>query len=292
MMTPTRGINLVSPPPILAAITPPRPASPDLSDADSECLDNGSNSPSSFTGEECPDLCGGPKNSCRSWTPPASPFYYTDERGIFLLDDRQGYEERQKIELALNLRDLDARLQRLEKTTSPPRYCSNRSAGFETRTPSSRNGHPHRSTNEASPPPPPQGPPNHPHLPPAPHQTRDRDSHHKHLPPNPNHQPQPPDLTSLIRTSLQRVSSTHSPPRCLHPAPLPPAEQTGYPTPHRDDGHVAPRSRSKRRLHVGTTAYPTPLPSSPESVKPGRKRGRGREREGEGEGCKRGCWGG
>ena len=275
-------------------ITPPRPTSPTPSDADSECFDDTSNSPCSFTGEDCPDLCGGFKNACRSWTPPASPFYYTDEGGIFLLDDRRNYEERQKIELEHTLRDLDTRLQRLRETMSPPR-CLNRLHESATSAPSSPSGKFHGDSG---------------YLPRSPTETLAEHSHVTITSPHPGpyvrsgpprrykllatqHAPTDSlqntmntkeideagaaDLGKLIHTSLQHVQSTNSPPRYLanvsgiETQPLP-IEPMSFPT-------LQPQQRQRDRplstcqTSFGNTAYPTPLPSSPET-KPIRKRRR------------------
>lgn len=295
IMTTTRGSIRVSPRTL--AITPPRPASPISSDADSDCWDDGSDSPCSFSGEECPDLCGGPKNSCRSWTPPASPFYYTNESGIFLLDDRQGYEERQKIELEHTLHDLATSLQRLRETMSPPRFLS-RLHEFEGLTPSSRTGMSHGPSEEfprsptkslaehfrvtATSPGPScpcdcAGTPCRCKLSP----TQSASTDLLHQPTNTQEKDEfgTADLGKLIQASLQHVQSTNSPPKYLasvseiEAQPLL-GKQITIPNSHeqlRDEAFLV-RDASPQ-LHLGNTAYPTPLPSSPES-KPSRKRGR------------------
>lgn len=281
------------------SVTPSRPNSPTPSEADSESLDDDSVSAPSFTGEECPDLCGGPKHSCRSWTPPASPFYYTDKGGIFLLDDRQNFDERQKIELQHKLRDLDARLQRLRVTMSPPRILSQLDElkdstpsppsekalePSERFLPSPTEGLGGRScTTTASPKPYPwhydgnlrqrkfcltetaSANPSH-------HTTNTQAKGESRI----------TDLGKLIHTSLTHVQSTNSPPRYLAnvseiEAPsLPKAPIIVPKTLHEEllrDETSLTKHASSPRLHFGNTAYPTPLPSSPET-KPNRKRGR------------------
>lgn len=295
IMTTTRGSIHVSPRTL--TITPPRPASPISSDADSDCWDDGSDSPCSFTGEECPDLCGGPKNSCRSWTPPASPFYYTNESGIFLLDDRQGYEERQKIELEHTLHDLATSLQRLRESMSPPRFLS-RLHEFEGLTPSSRTGMSHGPSEEfprsptkslaehfrvtATSPGPScpcdcAGTPCRCKL--SPTQSASTDLLHQSMNTQEKDEIGTADLGKLIQASLQHVQSTNSPPKYLasvseiEAQPLL-GKQITIPNSHeqlRDEAFLV-RDASPQ-LHLGNTAYPTPLPSSPES-KPSRKRGR------------------
>lgn len=296
MMTSIGGPVLVSPRTL--TIAPPMPASPTLSDADSEALDDGSNSPCSFTGEECPDLCGGPKSACRSWTPPASPFYYTNENGIFLLDDRQNYAERQKIEMEHTLRDLDARLQRLRDNMSPPRYLSMLHETENSR-PSSPIGNSHGLI-DSLPRSPTEGLPGHSRVTmsspqPCPcgcdgtlcryklllTQNASADSSNHTINTEEKGELGTADLGDLIHTHLQHVQSTNSPPRYL--AYVSETETETQPLPR---GPIAIlNSREKRRdealsmrhaspqLHLGNTAYPTPLPSSPES-KPSRKRGR------------------
>lgn len=292
VMTPTRGSIRVSPQAF--TITPPRPASPTPSDADSECSDDGSNSVSSFTGEECPDLCGGPKNSCRSWTPPASPFYYTNESGVFLLDDRQNYEERQKIELEHTLCDLDERLQRLRDTMSPPRFLSWHHES-EKSTLLSRSGKSHgpckwlpRSPTEglaqnsrfatSSPQPCPcDGTLRRCKL--CPIQNASADSFHFTMNTQGKVETETTDLGKLIHTSLQRVQSNKSPPRYLAnvsetAAQSLPGEPITITNPHEELSYEALLMRhASPQLHLGNTAYPTPLPSSPES-RSSRKRGR------------------
>ena len=278
-------------------MTTSRPASPASSEADSECLDDGSSFPCSLTGEECPDLCGGPKYSCRSWTPPASPFYYTNEGGIFLLDDRQNFAERQKVELEHTLRDLDERLQRLEATMSPPRYLSHLDE-VENSTASLPSDEGSRPSER---------------VPPSP--TEDRAEHSSITPTSPISYPcdydgslrlcklcptqdafslssqntsnarksgeiRTPDSDNLIHTSLQHVQLTDSPPRYvargseieaqfLHGEPnIVPNSPKGLCDRTCVTKHASPQ------LHLGNTAYPTPLPSSPET-KQSRKRGRG-----------------
>lgn len=295
MRTPITVITRVSPQTL--TITPPKPTSPTSSDANSEGFDDTSSSPCSSTrGEECPDLCGGFKNACRSWTPPASPFYYTNDGGIFLLDDRPNYEERQKIELEHTLLDLDARLQRLRETMSPPR-CLSLHHESKSSTPSTPSGE--IQNDSAS-------------LPRSPTETLME--HSPITTTSPRHSPRtsssPPrrrnvwtvfrtptdtlhntiytkkidktgtaDLGKMIHTSLQHVQSTNSPPRYLAKVsetlaqpPLP--EPFTFPHSHGQlrDGALLTRHTSPQ-LHFGNTAYPTPLPSSPES-KPIRKRKR------------------
>ena len=303
VMTLTPGTIHLSP--VIPTIKTSRPASPTLFGTDSECSDDDSNSPRSSTGEECPDLCGGPKGSCRSWTPPASPFYYTDERGIFLLDDRENYEERQKIELEHTLHDLDERLQRLRESVSPPRFLSRRPVD-ENATPlsSSDKSHgpsakfPRSSTGGLA---------EHSRVTATSPQSRsyfcDINLRRCKLSPAQSASPDLPhrttnaqkkdgigttDLGKLIRTSLQHVQYTNSPPRYLahvsateaHPSFR---EPIALPNSHEGLPEEAPSMRhTSPQLHFGTTAYPTPLPSSPES-KPSRKRGRDegfRERSG------------
>ena len=297
LKTPISVITRVSPQPL--TITPLKPTSPTSSDADSEGFDDTSNSPCSFIGgEECPDLCGGFKNACRSWTPPASPFYYTNEGGIFLLDDRPNYEERQKIELGHTLLDLDARLQRLRETMSPPR-CLSRLHEYESSTPKSPSGEPHNDS--AS-------------LPRSPTQTLVEHSLITTTSPRPSPRKSssPPrrrkiwkirrarvpidslnnimnikkidkngttDLGKLIHTSLQHVQSTNSPPRYLAKVSETEAqplltEPITFPNSYGQLREGASLTRhTSPQLHFGNTAYPTPLPSSPES-KPIRKRKR------------------
>lgn len=292
MMTPTREINLVSPPRL--SITLPRPTSPTPSDADSESLDDGSNSPCSFSDEECPDFCGGPKNSCRSWTPPASPFYYTNEGGIFLLDDRQKYEERQKIELEHTLHELDARLQRLRETMSPPRFLSQlHEFGNPTLLPPSGMSYePSQSfprtptegltdhSRVTSPGPFPRdcnGTPRRCKL--LPTQITSSKSLHHVIDAQERAETGTTYLGKLIHTSLQHVQSTNSPPRYLarvseYEAQPPPREAIPILISYdelRDEALVM--MHASPQLHLGNTAYPTPLPSSPET-KPRRKRGR------------------
>lgn len=297
MITPNGGTVLMSPRTLI--ITPLVPASPTLSDADSEGSDDGSDSPCSFTGEECPDLCGGPKSACRSWTPPASPFYYTHENGIFLLDDRQNYAERQKIEMEHTLRDLDARLQRLRANMSPPRFLSMLHESENSR-PSSPIGKPYGLIDS------------------LPRSATEGLAEHSHVT-TPTPQPWPcgcdgtpcycerlltqntlahsstrtmiskerdnertTDLGDLIHSSLQHLQCTNSPPRYLAYAsehkvetePLP-SGPAAVPNPRetRRDEALSTMKHASPRLHLGNTAYPTPLPSSPES-KPSRKRGR------------------
>ena len=292
MMTPTRGAVCVSPQTL--AITPPRPASPIQSDADSEYLDDGSNSPSSFTGEECPDLCGGPKNSCRSWTPPASPFYYTNESGIFLLDDRQNYKERQTIELEHMLRHLDGRLLRLRETMSPPRFLS-RLHETESSTPLSPSGKSH-GPSERFPRSPTEGlaeqscvtstfPKPYPcdcdgvlrRCKVSPTQDASASSLSQTIYTQEKDERGTADLGKLIHTSLQHVQSTNSPPRYLaHVSKTEAQPLLGEPV-NLPNSHEEQRDEvllvKHASLHLGNSAYPTPLPSSPES-KPSRKRGR------------------
>lgn len=295
MKLPSRMITPVSPQTL--TITPPRPTSPTPSDADSECFDDTSNSPCSFTGEECPDLCGGFKNACRSWTPPASPFYYTDEDGIFLLDDRRNYDERQKIELEYTLRDLDTRLQRLRETMSPPRCFSrlHESARSTPSSPSSGKFHgdsrylprsptetlaEHSHVTTTSPHPSPcvrSGPPRVYKL--FTTQHAPTDSLHNTMNTTDIDETATADLGKLIHTSLQHVQSTNSPPRYLanmsdiETQPLP-IEPMPFPNLQRQQQRLRDNGAlSTCQTSLGNTAYPTPLPSSPES-KPSRKRRR------------------
>ena len=278
------------------AITPPGPASPSISDTDSEYSDDGFNSASSFMGEECPDLCGGPKNSCRSWTPPASPFYYTDEGGIFLLDDRKNYEERQKVELEHTLRDLDGRLQWLRETMSPPRFLSRLHEETWTPLPPSEesymlsesfSGSSTERLSEDS---------VFTRTTPEPH-TCDCDgtlrgcelppSQQSFVDPAPNatnfqrkDETETTDLGSLLHNSLQHVQSTNSPPKYITYVPeteARPLLKDHITTPKSQElrnkallmKHASPHPRSCK------TAYlPTPLPSSPESKPSRMKRGR------------------
>ena len=286
--------NRVLPQTIIMTLS--EPTSPTSSEADSECLDDGSDSPCPFTGEECPDLCGGPKNSCRSWTPPASPFYYIDEGGIFLLDDRQNFAERQKVELEHTLRDLDMRLQRLEVTMSPPRYLS------------------HLGELESSPPSPSGGNASRPSKTFLASRTGGFAKHSRMTPTSPELYPcdcdgisrlcnlcptrdttpgssqntmndqekgevGTMDFEKLIYTSLHHVQLTDSPPRYLaheseieaqflHRGPI------AIPNSHRGLRDENPLTKhASPQLHLGNTAYPTPLSSSPET-KQSRKRGR------------------
>ena len=276
------------------AITPPGPASPSASDTDSEYSDDGFNSASSFMGEECPDLCGGPKNSCRSWTPPASPFYYTDEGGIFLLDDRKNYEERQKVELEHTLRDLDGRLQWLRETMSPPRFLSRLNEETWTPLPPSEESYrlgerfPGSPTERLSEDPVFTRPTPEPHvcdcegalrgheLPPS------QQSFVDPAPSTTNFQRKDEtgttDLGSLLHNSLQHVQSTNSPPKYTAYAPDTEArpllrDHTTTPKSHESRNKALSMRHASPHLRSGKTAYPTPLPSSPES-KPSRKRGR------------------
>ncbi len=294
-MMPTDGGAIpVSPQALITA--PLRPSSPTTSDTDSECLDDGSDSPSSFTGEECPDLCGGPKYSCRTWTPPPSPFYYTNESGIFLLEDRQNFEERQKIELDHTMRELAARLQQLEEDMTPPRVLS-QLLDVGNLTPLSPGAKAHGPSEEfspssteefveyshdktASPEQSPCGCGSTQHTYKL-SMTRNAavDSSHNAANVHEKGEMETADLGMLIHTSLQHVQSTNSPPKYLanvsEPvAPSLPREPViimHSPEEPRDDAlltrHTSPH------LHLGDTAYPTPLPSSPET-RPSRKRGR------------------
>ena len=294
VMTPTRVSTRVSPHAL--TITPPTPASPTPSDADSECSDDSSDSVSSFTGEECPDLCGGPKNSCRSWTPPASPFYYTDERGVFLLDDRQHYEERQKIELKHTLRDLDARLQRLRETMSPTRFLSWHHESEES-TPLSHSGKSH-GPSERSPRSPTESLAEHSRFATSSQpyscdcddtlrryklsstQNISMDSSHHTMSSQEKDGTKIMNLGKLIHTSLQRVQSTNSPPRYLTSvSEIEALRQPNTTNPHEESSFEALLTRhASPQLHLGNTAYPTPLPSSPES-RSSRKRGRDKDSE-------------
>ena len=283
-------------PQALTNTTSSTPTSPTSSNADSDFSDDASLSPYSVAGEECPDFCGGPKNSCRSWTPPASPFYYTDKGGIFLLDDRHEFEERQKIELEHTMRDLDLRLRRLTDSMSPPRFLS-RLDEFENTTPLSLRG----ITQEPS-----ETIPTSPTgaleeyscmttASPGPcfcgwsGTLRQRDlcptgkasaepSHYTMNFPE-NIENETTDLGKLIQTSLQHVQSTKSPPRYL--ANLPEIEahhllKEPIIIPNVNEellGEALLMRHTSPQLHLGNTAYPTPLPSSPET-KPSRKRGR------------------
>ena len=283
-------------PPQALTMTPLRFASPTSSEVGSECSDDGSSSPCSFTGEECPDLCGGPKNSCRSWTPPASPFYYTDEGGIFLLDDRQNFEERQKIELEHMLHDLDARLQRLEATVSPRRVLT-QLGELEISTPSPPSAKA-PGPSDGFLPSPIEGFAEHSRITttsprPIPCDCNGTTPQCKFGPAQ-NASPAPSDHTmdtlekcersatdlgKLIHTSLKHVQSTNSPPRYLanvSEIDTQPLLREQIIILDSNDGlrdgmpfmkHVSPKP------HLGNTAYPTPLPSSPET-KPNRKRGR------------------
>ena len=277
-------------------MTTSRPASPASSEADSECLDDGSSFPCSLTGEECPDLCGGPKNSCRSWTPPASPFYYTNDGGIFLLDDRQNFAERQKVELEHTLRDLDARLQRLEATMSPPRYLSHLNELEDSTESPSGDKDPRPS--ERFPPSPSEGLAKHSSITPTspesyPHDCDGSprlcklypttDASARSLQNTLNVQEKgeirTPDFDNLRLTSFQHVESMDSPPtylareseieaQFLHGEPnIVPNSPKGLRDRTFGLKHASPK------LHLGSTAYPTPLPSSPET-KQSRKRGR------------------
>lgn len=293
-MPANRGAIPVSPQALTIA-TSSTPTSPTSSDTDSESSDDASLSPYSSAGEDCPDFCGGPKNSCRSWTRPASPFYYTDENGIFLMDDRHEFEERQKIGLEHTMRDLDGRLRRLTESMSPPRFLS-RLDEFENSTPLS----PRRKAHEPSE-----------MLPASPteelveyscmttassepcfcawdgtlrqlelcptEKASLEPSHHAINIPE-NIETEIADLGKLIQTSLQHVQSTNSPPRYL--TFLPDIEYLFrepiiIPNIHEellDDASLM--RHTSPQLHLGNTAYPTPLPSSPET-KPSRKRVRG-----------------
>lgn len=280
-------------------LTPSRPNSPTPSEADSESLDDDSISPRSFTGEECPDLCGGPKHSCRSWTPPASPFYYTDEGGIFLLNDRQNFEERQKIELQHKLLDLDARLQRLRVTMSPPRILSQLDE-FKDSTPSPPTEKALKPSERFLPSPTEglAGRSSPTTASPKPYPwdynctlrqrkfclTENASANSSHHTTNiqAKGESRITELGKLIHTSLKHVQSTNSPPRYLakvseFEAPsLPKAPIIVPKTLHeellRDETSLL-KHASSPQLHFGNTAYPTPLPSSPET-KPSRKRGR------------------
>ena len=290
-----RGVNHVLPQALI--MTTSRPASPASSEADSECLDDASSFPCSLTGEECPDLCGGPKNSCRSWTPPASPFYYTNEGGIFLLDDRQNFAERQKVELEHTMRDLDERLQRLEATMSPPRYLSrlNELDNSTASPPGDRGPEP----SERFPPSPTEGLAKHSSITPTspvsylrdcdgslrlcktwPTQDASARSSQNALNVQKKGEIRTPDFDDLRHTSFQHVQSTDSPPMYLareseieaQSLPREPNNVPNSPKGLRDRALVTKRASSPK-LHLGSTAYPTPLPSSPET-KQSRKRGR------------------
>ena len=295
-LPPDREVNHVLPQALI--MTTSRPASPVSSEADSECLDDGSSFQCSLTGEECPDLCGGPKNSCRSWTPPASPFYYTNEGGIFLLDDRQNFAERQKVELEHTMRDLDLRLRRLETTMSPPRYLSklNEFENSTTSPPDDRGPKP----SERFPPSPTEGLAKHSSITPTSPTTYSRDcdgtlrlcklwpsqdasahSSQNILNGQEKGEIRTPDSDDLRHTSFQHVQSTDSPPTYLARESeieaqfLPTREPNNVPnSPQglRDRAFVT-KHASSPQLHLGNTAYPTPLPSSPET-KQSRKRGR------------------
>ena len=267
------------------AITPPGPASPSISDTDSEYSDDGFDSASSFMGEECPDLCGGPKNSCRSWTPPASPFYYTDEDGIFLLDDRKNYEERQKVELEHTLRDLDGRLQWLRETMSPPRFLSrlheeesySHSENFSGSSTEllSKDSFLTRTTPEPYPCDC-DGALRHCKLPPS--QKSFVDSPDNTANSQGKDETGTMDLGSLLHNSLQHVRSTNAPPKYIAYVPeteARPLLRDHITTPRSPELHIRASlmRHASPHLRSGKTAYPTPLPSSPES-KPSRKRER------------------
>ena len=287
------GVHHVLPQALI--MTTSRPASPATSEADSECLDDGSSLPCSFSGEECPDLCGGPKHSCRSWTPPASPFYYTNEGGIFLLDDRQKFAERQKVELEHTLQDLNVRLQRLEATMSPPRYLSHLDE-IENLTASPSSGKGPRPS-ERFPPSPNEGLVEHSSITPAspisnpcdchgslrlckPCPTQDASAYPSQNTLNAQKKGEirTPDFDSLRHTSFQHVQSTESPPTHLaHESEIEAQSLHREPnmvqnSPKLRDGTLV-RKHASPKLHFGSTAYPTPLPSSPET-KQSRKRGR------------------
>ena len=289
-----RGVTHVLPQALI--MTTSRPASPASSEADSECLDDGSSFLCSFTGEECPDLCGGPKNSCRSWTPPASPFYYTNEGGIFLLDDRHSFAERQKVELEHTLQDLDVRLQRLETTMSPPRYLSHLDELENLTASPARDKGPRPS--QRFPPSSTEGLAEHSSITPEsptsypcdcdgslrlckPCPTQDASAHSSQNTWNAQKKGKirNPEFDNLRHTSFQQGQSTNSPPRYF-------AHETEIEAQflHREPNIVPnspkePRDRTfatkhaSPQLHLGSTAYPTPLPSSPET-KQSRKRGR------------------
>ena len=289
-----RGVNRVLPQTLI--MTTSRPASLVSSEADSEYFDDGSSFPSSLTGEECPDLCGGPKNSCRSWTPPASPFYYTNEGGIFLLDDRQNFAERQKVELEHTLRDLDVRLQRLQTTMSPPKYLSHLNE-FENST-ESPPGDKGPRPSERFPPSPTEGLAKHPSFTPTspisyPYDcdgilrpcklcpTKDASAHslQKTLNAQDKGEIRTPDFNNLRHTSFQHVQPADSPPRYLAheseiEAQFPHREPNITPnTPKGPRDRVFATEPTSSKPHFGSTAYPTPLSSSPET-KQSRKRGR------------------
>ena len=299
MMTPNCEPIPVSPQPLI--ITPPRPTSPTSSDADSEPWDDASTSPCSFGGEECPDLCGGPKYACRSWTPPPSPFYYTHASGIFLLDDRESYEERQKIELEHTLHDLNARLQRLRDTMSPPRFLA-RVHEFGNSTPSPPGGKGQGSIKRC-PPSPTEGLADHARVRTfpsgpcpcdcdgtlvssklAPTQNASAGSPEHPIKIQEGTETGTADLGKLIHSSLQYVQSTNSPPRYLarvseHGAEPPLRGAIPILKSHREarneallTRHASPQPQP--HLHLGDTAYPTPRPSSPETKPSRRKRGR------------------
>ena len=294
-MLPTNGaISPVSPQTL--AITPSIPASPTPSDADSECLDDASNSPCSFTGEECPDFCGGPKHSCRSWTPPASPYYYTNENGIFIVDDRQNFEQRQKIELEHTLRNLAERLEQLRDSVSPARFIDGLHE-LEDSTLLSSGGNVYESSKKS---------------PPSPNKGNVGNSRNMTVSPEPypcncggiqrpcqicatqyisanssqhemnteeKGEMRSTDLGKLIHTSLQHVQTTNSPPRYLtnvteRGTQSLPTKPTAAPNSHgKLHDEALPTKHASPQLHLGNTAYPTPLPSSPET-RPSRKRGR------------------
>lgn len=288
------GVNRVLPQALI--MTTSRPASPVSSEADSECFDDGSSFPCSVTGEECPDLCGGPKNSCRSWTPPASPFYYTNEGGIFLLDDRQNFAERQKVELEHTLRDLDVRLQQLETTMSPPKYLSHlKELENSTESPPGDKG---PRPSERFPPSPIEGLAKHSSITPTspmsypcdcdgslrlcklcPKQDTSAHSLHKTLNAQEKGVIRAPDFGNLRHSSFQHVQSTDSPQRYLaHESEIEAQFLHSEPniTRHSPKGlhdRTFVTEHASPKLHLGSTAYPTPLSSSPET-KQSRKRGR------------------
>ena len=309
-MPPSRGAIHVSP--HVLTMTPSTPGSPTSSEADSEGLDDGSSSLCSFTGEECPDLCGGPKHSCRSWTPPASPFYYTDKGGIFLLDDRHKFEERQKTELEHTLRDLEIRLRRLDAAMSPPRFLS-QLGEIESPMPSPFGGK-FFGPSEGFLPSPTEGLVEHSRSTPTLRKpclcncdvspsscklcsTGDTcaDSSYDTMSIQAKGKIRTTDLGKVTNNSVQLIQTTNSPATYLASMTGTEAEsllgeQTVMPVSHEGlrDATLLLTKHASPQLHLGNTAYPTPLPSSPET-KPRRKRGLAEASHQEGGARKRRC---
>ena len=211
------------------------------------------------------------------------------------------------------LHDLEVRLQRLRHSISPPRFMSELHESEESATPSP-NGN-DLELSENFPLSPTEGLAEHSGIAtpfPAPF-VYDGDStppHCKHCPTRdapaagPSHEElnseqrgeiEPTtDLGKLINTFLQHVQSTDSPPRYLSTHDGPSSMRRRETTlieeeePLRNNNDDDAAASTKHARLGNPTAYPTPLPSSPET-KPSRKRGRegGFQGDGGGGGRKR-----